>query len=86
MLAPKPETEVQVRASYALAGYHYDQLLDYKLTSEDGSQAVVDKYYQQLVTTVRQTIVARNQQRSGQQGLLVYPYFLPENIPNSTSV
>jgi arachidonate 15-lipoxygenase len=86
MLAPKPETEVQVKASYALAGYHYDQLLDYNLNSEDGSQAIVEKYHQQLITQVRQTIVERNQQRSGQQGLLAYPYFLPENIPNSTSV
>ncbi|HJR75360.1 MAG TPA: hypothetical protein VJ805_00230 [Nitrospiraceae bacterium] len=38
MLAPKPETEVQVEAGDALAGYHYDQLLDYTLNSEDGSQ------------------------------------------------
>ncbi|HXJ82285.1 MAG TPA: lipoxygenase family protein [Candidatus Methylomirabilis sp.] len=86
MLAPKAETEVQVKASYALAGYRYDQLLDYKLDSEDGSQAIVAKYHDQLTTTVRNTIVSRNQQRSGQEGLLAYPYFLPENIPNSTSV
>lgn len=65
---------------------HYDQLLDYDLNSEDGSQAIVEKYYRQLITEVRETIVARNQQRSGQKGLLAYPYFLPENIPNSTSV
>jgi arachidonate 15-lipoxygenase len=86
MLAPKPETEVQVKASYALAGYRYDQLLDYNLNSEDGAQAIVEKYRRQLITQVRQTIVARNKQRSGQEGLLPYPYFLPENIPNSTSV
>jgi arachidonate 15-lipoxygenase len=86
MLAPKPQTEIQVKASYALAGYHYDQLLDYTLNSEDGSQAIVEKYRQQLVTEVRETIVARNQQRAGQAGLLAYPYFLPEKIPNSTSV
>jgi arachidonate 15-lipoxygenase len=86
LLAPKPETEVQVKASYALAGYHYDRLLDYSLNSEDGSQAVVEKYRLQLASEVRETIVARNQQRSGQAGLLAYPYFLPENIPNSTSV
>jgi hypothetical protein len=86
MLAPKPETEIQVKASYALAGYHYDQLLGYNLDSEDGSQPIVEKYYRQLVTEVREAIVVRNQQRSGQDGLLAYPYFLPENIPNSTSV
>jgi hypothetical protein len=75
-----------VKAGYALAGYHYDQLLNYDLCSEDGSQAIVKKYYQQLITEVRGEIVARNKQRSEQDGLLVYPYFLPENIPNSTSV
>ena len=86
MLAPKDQTAVQVKASYALAGYHYDQLLNYDLNVKDGSDAIVKKYYQQLTTTVRNTIVERNQQRAGQSGLLVYPYFLPENIPNSTSV
>jgi arachidonate 15-lipoxygenase len=86
MLAPKEETMVQVKASYALAGYHYDQLLNYDLCSEDGSQAIVKKYYQQLITEVRSEIVARNEQRAGQVGLMGYPYFLPEYIPNSTSV
>lgn len=86
LLAPKEQTSVQVKTSYALAGYHYDQLLNYDLNSADGSQAVVKKYYQQLTTTVRDQIVARNQQRADQVGLVVYPYFLPENIPNSTSV
>ena len=86
MLAPKAQTEVQVKASYALAGYHYDQLLNYDLNADDGSDAIVKKYYQQLTGTVRNTIVASNNQRAGQAGLLVYPYFLPENIPNSTSV
>jgi arachidonate 15-lipoxygenase len=86
MLAPKPETMVQVKTSYALAGFHYDQLLNYDLGNNDESQAIVKKYYQQLTTTVRNEIVARNKQRAGQAGLMGYPYFLPENIPNSTSV
>jgi arachidonate 15-lipoxygenase len=86
LLAPKQETGVQVKTSYSLAGYHYDQLLNYDLCNEDGSQAIVKKYYQQLVTEVRGEIVARNKQRAEQVGLVVYPYFLPENIPNSTSV
>ena len=86
MLAPKEQTAVQVKTSYALAGYHYDQLLKYDLDAGDGSDAIVKKYYQQLITTVRNTIVASNNKRAGQIGLLVYPYFLPENIPNSTSV
>jgi arachidonate 15-lipoxygenase len=86
MLAPKDKTEAQVKASYALAGYHYDKLLNYDLNTNDGSDAIVKKYYQQLTTTVRNTIVASNNNRAGQTGLLVYPYFMPENIPNSTSV
>lgn len=85
LLAPKEQTAVQVKTSYALAGFHYDQLLNYSL-SGDGSDAIVKKYYQQLTTEVRDTIVSRNQQRAAQNGLLEYPYFLPENIPNSTSV
>lgn len=85
MLPPKEQTAVQVKTSYTLAGYHYDQLLNYDL-SDDGSQAIVKHYYQLLTTTVRDQIVARNKQRAGQAGLMMYPYFLPENIPNSTSV
>ena len=76
----------QVQTSFALAGYHYDQLLDYQLNTTDGSEAVVTKYYNLLKTQVRNLIEARNKQRGEQAGLLVYPYFLPENIPNSTSV
>jgi arachidonate 15-lipoxygenase len=86
ILAPKEQTAVQVKTSYALAGYHYDQLLNYSLDTEDGSDAIVKKYYTQLTGTVRTTIVNRNQQRAAQAGLVQYPYFLPENIPNSTSV
>ena len=86
LLAPMQQTSVQVKASYALAGYHYDQLLNYNLDSEDGSQAIVQKYYHQLTTEVRTEIENRNTHRGQQVGLLVYPYFLPENIPNSTSV
>lgn len=86
MLAPKDKTEAQVKASYALAGYHYDKLLNYDLNTTDGSDAIVKKYYNQLTTTVSSTIEASNKKRANQTGLLVYPYFLPDNIPNSTSV
>ncbi len=86
LLPPKDQTGVQVQTSFALAGYHYDQLLDYQLNTTDGSQAIVTKYYNLLQTQVRTQIEARNKQRGEQTGLLVYPYFLPENIPNSTSV
>jgi arachidonate 15-lipoxygenase len=86
LLPGKTATGAQVQVSYALAGYRYDQLLDYHLCAEDGSEAVVRKYQQLLVTEDRDQIIERNQQRAAQPGLLVYPYFLPENIPNSTSV
>ena len=86
LLPGKDTTEAQFKTSYALAGYRYDQLLDYHLCAEDGSEQLVRKYQQLLVTTDRDQIVQRNQQRAAQPGLLVYPYFLPENIPNSTSV
>ncbi len=86
LLAPIQPTSVQVKASYSLAGYHYDQLLNYSLDSNDGSDTIVKKYYHQLTTEVRTEIENRNTHRGQQAGLLVYPYFLPENIPNSTSV
>ncbi len=86
MLPQKDKTEIQVKTSYTLAGYHYDQLLNYDLNATDGSDVIVKKYYQQLTTQVHDTITARNKERAENAGLLEYPYFLPENIPNSTSV
>jgi arachidonate 15-lipoxygenase len=86
LLPSKDMTGVQVRLSYTLAGYRYDQLLDYRLCEQDGSEALVRKYQTLLNTQDREQIVARNNQRAGRPGLLAYPYFLPENIPNSTSV
>ncbi|HWT03984.1 MAG TPA: lipoxygenase family protein [Pyrinomonadaceae bacterium] len=86
LLPGKDATAAQFQTTYALAYYHYDQLLDYHLCAEDGSEQLVRKYQQLLVATDRAVIVERNQQRAAQPGLLAYPYFLPENIPNSTSV
>jgi arachidonate 15-lipoxygenase len=86
LLPDTAATAKQVQTSYALAAYHYDTLLDYHLTAEDGSEAVVRKYQQLLIDADQQIILARNQERAKTRGLLVYPYFLPENIPNSTSV
>jgi arachidonate 15-lipoxygenase len=86
LLPPKEQTRTQVSTSYDLAGYHYDQLLDYygDLTLEAGQ--ITKKYYDELVTTVTQKIADANKRRSMQEGLLPYKYFLPANIPNSTSV
>jgi arachidonate 15-lipoxygenase len=85
-LAPKTITEAQVHTSYALAGYQYDRLLDYTLCPADGSQALVTKYFGILNTSIAPTIVQRNVERAATPGLLAYPYLLPANIPNSTSV
>lgn len=86
LLPGRDQAAAQFKISYALAGYRYDQLLDYHLSSEDASEGVVRKYYAQLTTEDRDTVVRRNEERAKHPGLLVYPYFLPENIPNSTSV
>jgi arachidonate 15-lipoxygenase len=86
LLPNKAVTEVQVKLSYALAGLRYDQLLDYHLDRGDGSEALVRKYQNELGSLDRPEIIRRNQLRAAQAGLLIYPYFLPENIPNSTSV
>ena len=86
-LAPVGNTQVQVSTAYALARYHYDQLLDYAATLTDPkAAALVAGYFDRLRTEIRQTIVDRNNARANTAGLLAYPYFLPENIPNSTSV
>jgi hypothetical protein len=86
LLPPKEQTSTQVSTSYALAGYHYDQLLDYygDLPLEAGQ--IAKKYYDELAATVTQKIVDANQRRAMQEGLLPYKYFLPANVPNSTSV
>jgi arachidonate 15-lipoxygenase len=86
LLPPPDPTGVQFKTTYALAGYHYDKLLDYfdSLDLEPGT--VCKKYYDQLQGAVKAQIEQRNAERAAQQGLLPYSYFLPDNIPNSTSV
>jgi arachidonate 15-lipoxygenase len=83
-LSPRAETKTQVQVS-CIAGYHYDRLLQYDLCSSDESQALVQKFLTRLRTQVQPVIEARNAERAKQPGLVPYPYFLPENIPNSTS-
>lgn len=86
-LAPVSFTKVQVSTTNALARYHYDQLLDYAATlSDPKAAALVTRYYDKLRSDIRTTIADRNAGRATTAGLLAYPYFLPENIPNSTSV
>ncbi len=86
-LAPLSNTQAQVSTTYALARYHYDELLDYSATLDDPKAATVcTKYYNILRNAVGKKIEDRNVSRSKTKGLLPYPYFLPANIPNSTSV
>jgi arachidonate 15-lipoxygenase len=85
-LPPVAGTAVQVTVSYALAGFHYDRLLDYADQLSPDAKAVCQRYFGELEDTVEPEIARRNLQRQGQAGLLAYPYFLPSNIPNGTSV
>ena len=85
-LAPLSNTTVQVQVSYTLAGYHYDQLLDYYAALSPAAAAVCKTHYETLTQQVAPEIVRRNIARQSRAGLLDYPYFLPQNIPNSTSV
>jgi arachidonate 15-lipoxygenase len=86
LLPPAEQTGVQVKTTYALAGFRFDELLDYydKLDREPGN--VCKKYYDKLNGQVTDTINKRNAERAAQQGLLAYRFLLPSNIPNSTSV
>jgi arachidonate 15-lipoxygenase len=86
MLPTVSQTAVQVQVSYTLAGYHYDQLLDYSDDLYPNASQVCNKYFDQLQGPVSDQITQRNVGRTNQQGMLAYPYFLPKNIPNSTSV
>jgi len=86
-LAPVPNTQVQVSTAYALAGYHYDELLDYSATLIDPKAAAVcTKYHEILRSDICKKLEKRNARRTETKGLLPYRYFLPANIPNSTSV
>jgi len=86
MLAPRVQTVEQVTVSYVLAAWHYDQLLNYSLCSNDASQQLVIKTYAQLLGPVRELIHSRNRDRRKTPGLIAYEHMLPENIPNATSV
>ena len=43
-------------------------------------------HYDQLMVEIQPKLESRSRDREGTKGLLPYPYFLPKNIPNSTSV
>jgi arachidonate 15-lipoxygenase len=85
-LPPMTNTQMQVAVTYTLAGYHYDQLLDYSGDLEPNAAAVCKRFHDQLMVEIQPKLESRNREREGTKGLLPYPYFLPKNIPNSTSV
>lgn len=86
MLPAESQTQTQVQISYTLAGFHYNALLDYFDGLSGEAVIVCKKYYAELSTIIEPELIKRNEIRSNQAGLLSYPYFLPSNIPNSTSV
>lgn len=85
-LPPASKTAGQMEVAFALSGYHHDALLDYYDELEPGAREICKKYYERLQDSVTSELKRRNTQRETQEGLLAYPYFLPSNIPNSTSV
>jgi arachidonate 15-lipoxygenase len=90
MMPPVEKARTQFQISYTLAGLYFDQLLDYADQFQgdgiDGqAKAIVTSYKQKLDITITDESNRRNQERQ-RQGLLPYPYFLPMNIPNGTSV
>lgn len=86
MLPPANPSATQIKTTYALAGFHMNELLDYYQGLEGHARQICESYYKKLQGTVTTTIISRNQQRSAQHGLLPYSFFLPKNIPNSTNV
>jgi len=85
-LPPVGNTQTQVSITYTLAGYHYDELLDYADDLEPNAAAICKRYHDLLIGEIQPKLDARNLQREQAEGLLPYPYLLPKNIPNSTSV
>lgn len=85
MMPPAEQTSEQFRTTWQLAGVHLDSLLDYASHFDGAAQELISRYFSQLSGEVTTTINAANAQRQ-QLGLLEYPWLLPANIPNSTSV
>jgi arachidonate 15-lipoxygenase len=85
-LPPAEKAAAQIEVAIALSGYHYDSLLDYYEKLEPSAAEICKQFYDELRGPVSKEINKRNRQREEHRGLLAYPYFLPENVPNSTSV
>jgi arachidonate 15-lipoxygenase len=90
MMPPVEKSRTQFQISYQLAGLYFDQMLDYSSNFDGGgidgrAKEIVASYKEKLDTAITVEINGRNQERQ-RLGLLPYPYFLPKNIPNGTSV
>jgi len=90
MMPPVEASKTEFQVSFQLAGLHFDQLLDYAGNFEgDGpnilAKSTVTRYKQKLDGAISDEINRRNAERQS-LSLLSYPYFLPKNIPNGTSV
>lgn len=85
LMPPPQQTADQFRTTWQLAGVHLDSLLDYADDFDGDTQKLIASYHSRLAGPVTTAIQAANQQRQ-QAGLLEYPWLLPANIPNSTSV
>jgi hypothetical protein len=90
MMPPVDKARTQFQVSYQLAGLYFDQMLDYADNFQGGgadarAKAILAYHKQKLDTTITAEINRRDEERQG-LGLLPYPYFLPKNIPNGTSV
>jgi arachidonate 15-lipoxygenase len=82
VLPPPHQTVLQVQTVTELTSYQFDKLGHYEAGdfTDQGALAVVADFQQDL-QRVAATITARNTSR-----VQPYPWFLPERIPNSTSI
>ncbi len=90
MMPPVDKARTQYKVSFQLAGLHLDELLDYGHRFQGSglnakARDLIDTYKGKLDRAVTSEIKRRNLERQ-RRGQLAYPYFLPANIPNSTSV
>lgn len=82
MLPPPPQADLQLKTVTELTSYLYDRLGHYQDGdfTDPGALALVAAF-QKSLEGVSTTIQQRNAKRSRP-----YPWFLPERIPNSTSI
>jgi arachidonate 15-lipoxygenase len=82
MLPPPAQAELQLQTVTELTSYQFDRLGYYQDGdfSDAGALALIADF-QRALAGVQSTIEARNHPRAAP-----YPWFLPERIPNSTSI